>query len=97
MNHIEEKLQQFLKKTIVSDITLTSNTLNSYNIRYNEPQHLVGTLFEKGSLNHVPNFQDDSVGVVLLLLVCIILQESALTPIPSWQRNQIILTKNLLG
>ena len=58
MDHIEEKLQQFLKNTIVSDITLTSNTLNSYNIRYNEPQHLVGTLFEKGSLNHVPNFQD---------------------------------------
>jgi virginiamycin A acetyltransferase len=59
MYHIEEKLQQFLKKTIVSDITLSSDMhLNEHNIRYTDTEYLKGILFEKGIMNNIPSFQD---------------------------------------
>jgi acetyltransferase-like isoleucine patch superfamily enzyme len=58
MNHIEEKLKQFLNNTLITDVTLNNTTLDKHNIRYNNTSYLIGTLFEKGSMNHVPNFQD---------------------------------------
>jgi acetyltransferase-like isoleucine patch superfamily enzyme len=55
---IETKLEQFINKTLVSDIQLTSVQLTEHKIRYTEIEYLKGTLFEKGSLNWSPSFQD---------------------------------------
>ena len=55
---IETKLEQFINKTLVSDIQLTSVQLTEHKIRYTELEYLKGTLFEKGSLNWSPSFQD---------------------------------------
>lgn len=55
---IETKLKQFIDKTLVSDIQLTSVQLLEYKIRFKETEYLKGTLFEKGSLNWGPSFQD---------------------------------------
>lgn len=58
MNSIENKLDQFLNKTLKEDITLSANDLDLYKIRYKNPEYLQGTLFEKGSMNWCPSFQD---------------------------------------
>ena len=58
MNYIEDKLQKFLNSTLVSDVMVTNSTLSDHNIRYNNLDYLNDTLFEKGSMIHVPNFQD---------------------------------------
>jgi virginiamycin A acetyltransferase len=55
---IETKLEQFMNNTLVSDIQLTSVQLTEHKIRYTEIEYLKGTLFEKGSLNWSPSFQD---------------------------------------
>jgi acetyltransferase-like isoleucine patch superfamily enzyme len=55
---IETKLEQFINKRLVSDIQLTSVQLTEHKIRYIEIEYLKGTLFEKGSLNWSPSFQD---------------------------------------
>ena len=55
---IETKLEQFINKTLVSDIQLTSVQLTEHKIRYTEIEYLKGTLFEKGTLNWSPSFQD---------------------------------------
>jgi virginiamycin A acetyltransferase len=58
MMHIEDKLALFLDKTLSADINLSDNQLDDYNIRRQDPTHLKGTLFEKGSMNWSPSFQD---------------------------------------
>lgn len=58
MKHIEEKLQDFIDNTISADHVLDNEQLKDYSIRYNDASHLTGTLFEKGSLNWSPSFQD---------------------------------------
>jgi acetyltransferase-like isoleucine patch superfamily enzyme len=58
MKHIEEKLQQFLNNTLLADTSLDEASLNDHNIRYKETVHLEGTMFEKGSMNWSPSFQD---------------------------------------
>jgi acetyltransferase-like isoleucine patch superfamily enzyme len=58
MKHIEDKLQQFLNHTLVADITLSGASLSDHNIRYKETSHLEGIMFEKGSMNWSPTFQD---------------------------------------
>lgn len=58
MKHIEEKLQQFLNKTLFADIPLDRAGLAEHKIRYKETAHLEGLMFEKGSLNWSPSFQD---------------------------------------
>jgi len=58
MTPIKEKLQQFLTKTLLVDISLNEASLNDHNIRYKEIAHLEGTMFEKGSMNWSPSFQD---------------------------------------
>lgn len=55
---IETKLEQFTNQTLTSDLTLTIDELGSHNIRYKDPENLKGTLFEKGSMNWSPSFQD---------------------------------------
>jgi len=60
MKHIEEKLQQFLDKILIPDISLHEGNLNKYNIRYKEVSHFEGIMFEKGSMNWSPSFQDVS-------------------------------------
>lgn len=58
MKHIEEKLQDFIDKTISADYVLNNEQLKENGIRYNDTSHLKGTFFEKGSLNWSPSFQD---------------------------------------
>jgi len=58
MKHIEDKLQEFLNRTISADIDLVENQLDDYKIRRQDIAHLKGTLFEKGSMNWSPSFQD---------------------------------------
>lgn len=58
MTRIEDKLQQFIDKTITADTVLTESQLDDYKIRRQDPAHLKGTLFEKGSMNWSPSFQD---------------------------------------
>jgi acetyltransferase-like isoleucine patch superfamily enzyme len=55
---IELKLEQFVNQTLTSDIQLTDDTLADYKIRYTDVGFLKGTLFEKGSMNWSPSFQD---------------------------------------
>jgi acetyltransferase-like isoleucine patch superfamily enzyme len=59
MHTIEQKLEQFLNKTLIQDIELKLEDLSTHNIRYTDPQHLIGTLFEKGSMNRSLSFQDE--------------------------------------
>ena len=58
MKHIEEKLQDFIDNAIFADQVLDNEQLKENNIRYNDLENLKGTLFEKGSLNWSPSFQD---------------------------------------
>ena len=58
MTHIEDKLQLFLDKTLTADITLACAQLDEYKIRRQDTAHLKGTMFEKGSMNWSPSFQD---------------------------------------
>jgi acetyltransferase-like isoleucine patch superfamily enzyme len=58
MKHIEDKLQEFLNKTLRVDIPLGEENLNDHNIRYNDTGYLEGIMFEKGSMNWSPTFQD---------------------------------------
>lgn len=58
MKHVEDKLKDFLDKQLVSDIDLSDNQLDEYKIRRQDVNHLKGTLFEKGSMNWSPSFQD---------------------------------------
>jgi acetyltransferase-like isoleucine patch superfamily enzyme len=58
MKHIKEKLQQFLNNTLLTDILLDRVGLDDHNIRCNDTTHLAGILFEKGSMNWSPSFQD---------------------------------------
>jgi acetyltransferase-like isoleucine patch superfamily enzyme len=58
MKHIEDKLQEFLNKTLRADIPLGEENLNDHNIRYKDVSHLEGIMFEKGSMNCSPTFQD---------------------------------------
>lgn len=55
---IETKLNQFIKKSLTSDVELDSTGLDDQKIRYQNTKFLKGTLFEKGSLNWSPSFQD---------------------------------------
>jgi acetyltransferase-like isoleucine patch superfamily enzyme len=55
---IEDKLKQFVNYTITSDIELDSDGLKDHNIRYKEKEFFKGLLFEKGSMNWSPSFQD---------------------------------------
>ena len=59
MRHIEDKLQQFLNKTLLVDIYLNEVSLDDHNIRYKETAHLEGTMFENGSLNWSVSFQNN--------------------------------------
>jgi acetyltransferase-like isoleucine patch superfamily enzyme len=58
MKHIQDKLQKFLNRTLLADVTLSKESLNNHNIRYKETDHLVGIMFEKGCMNWSPSFQD---------------------------------------
>jgi acetyltransferase-like isoleucine patch superfamily enzyme len=58
MKHIEEKLQHFLDNTLLADMSLDQTSLDHHNIRYNDTAHLEGIMFEKGSMNWSPIFQD---------------------------------------
>lgn len=55
---IETKLELFLEGNLSADKTLNHSQLNEYNIRYIDVEYLKGTLFEKGIMNNIPNFQD---------------------------------------
>jgi acetyltransferase-like isoleucine patch superfamily enzyme len=55
---IENKLNQFINQELVSDNQLDLSGLELNKIRYTELNYLKGTLFEKGSMNHIPSFQD---------------------------------------
>lgn len=55
---IENKLERFLNKNLTADLELDDTRLAEYKIRYKNTDHLKGTLFEKGSLNWSPSFQD---------------------------------------
>lgn len=55
---IEHKLEKFVNQTLASDIQLNDNELADYKIRYTDVGLLKGTLFEKGSMNWSPSFQD---------------------------------------
>ena len=58
MKHIEDKLKDFLDKSLLADINLLEDQLDDYKIRRQDVNHLKGTLFEKGSMNWSPSFQD---------------------------------------
>lgn len=58
MKHIENKLQEFIDKTLVTDISVSHHRLDDHNIRYQDLEHLKGILFEKGAMNWSPSFQD---------------------------------------
>lgn len=58
MKHIEDKLRDFLDKNISANINLLEDQLDEYKIRRQDVNHLKGTLFEKGSMNWSPSFQD---------------------------------------
>ncbi len=58
MKHIEDKQALFVNKTLAADISLSDIQLDEYKIRRQDPAHLKGTLFEKGSMNWSPSFQD---------------------------------------
>lgn len=58
MKHIEDKLQLFTNNALKADAILSSDQLDSYKIRRQDNTHLKGTLFEKGSMNWSPSFQD---------------------------------------
>jgi virginiamycin A acetyltransferase len=58
MIQIEDKLKNFLNKKISTDIELSEDQLDDYKIRRQDVNHLKGTLFEKGSMNWSPSFQD---------------------------------------
>jgi acetyltransferase-like isoleucine patch superfamily enzyme len=55
---IEDKLKQFVNSTLTSDLKLNDDGLKDHNIRYKEKEFLKGVLFEKGSMNWSPSFQD---------------------------------------
>jgi acetyltransferase-like isoleucine patch superfamily enzyme len=55
---IETKLKLFLEGNLSADKTLSHSQLNEYNIRHIDVEYLKGTLFEKGIMNNIPNFQD---------------------------------------
>lgn len=55
---IENKLEQFINKNLTADVELDDASLAEYKIRYKNTAYLKGTLFEKGSLNWSPSFQD---------------------------------------
>ena len=55
---IEDKLTQFITNSLIVDKQLSVTDLAEYNIRYQNADYLKGTLFEKGSLNWSPSFQD---------------------------------------
>ena len=42
MKHIENKLQEFIDKTLVADISVLHHQLDSNKIRYQDPKHLKG-------------------------------------------------------
>jgi len=54
---IEHKLKKFLDYTLTSELTLDAAGLTEYKIRYKDPDLFKGILFEKGSLNWSPSFQ----------------------------------------
>lgn len=55
---IEEKLNDFINNNLKSNKLLDIDGLKSHNIRYTDLNFLRGTLFEKGSMNWSPSFQD---------------------------------------
>jgi acetyltransferase-like isoleucine patch superfamily enzyme len=55
---IENKLQQFINSTLTRDIELTDFDFDTHKIRYTDKELFKGFMFEKGSMNHVPSFQD---------------------------------------
>ena len=58
MKSIETKLNEFLSSSISTDKILKNYQLDEYKIRRQDNKHLLGTLFEKGSMNSIPSFQD---------------------------------------
>jgi len=60
MKHIEDKLALFVNKTLAVDTVLSDMQLDEHKIRRHDSAHLKGTLFEKGSMNCSPSFQDAS-------------------------------------
>jgi acetyltransferase-like isoleucine patch superfamily enzyme len=54
---IEEKLQQFIDSNLSSDLELNITGLTEHKIRYKDPDLFKGILFEKGSMNWCPSFQ----------------------------------------
>lgn len=58
MKYIEDKLKDFINHSIVADVILDSTQLDDHKIRRQDVNFLKGTLFEKGSLNWSPSFQD---------------------------------------
>ena len=59
MTHIETKLQNFLDKNLNADRTISVEEFDDYKLRKTDPAYFKGTLFEKGSLNWSPSFQDE--------------------------------------
>lgn len=53
---IEDKLQQFLDRSITSDTVLDKEGLDANKIRYSDLSYLKGVLFEKGSMVKSENF-----------------------------------------
>lgn len=58
MEKIEDKLEQFINKNLGASKIIRQDQLTDYKIRYQDVSYLKGTLFEKGSMNWSPSFQD---------------------------------------
>jgi len=58
MKHIENKLQEFINKTLIADVSVSHHQLDDYKIRYQNLEHLKGIFLEKGAMNWCPSFQD---------------------------------------